>query len=167
MHPAIDSARIATSNPLDLLEEMAAAHEWAFDRTGEDELIAQIPGRWGDYRLHFAWSGDMSALQFFCGMDLRVPRHRRGPVNELLAMANARIWLGHFDLPADDEVPMFRHTVPMRGVRGAAVEQLEDLVDAALTECERYYPAFQFVVWGGKSPHEAIAAACLDTQGEA
>ena len=82
-------------------------------------------------------------------------------------MANARIWLGHFDLPAEDEMPMFRHTVPMRGVRGAAVEQLEDLVDAALTECERYYPAFQFVVWGGKSAGEAIAAACLDTQGEA
>jgi hypothetical protein len=47
------------------------------------------------------------------------------------------------------------------------VEQLEDLVDIAITECERFYPAFQFVVWGGKSPKEGIGAAMLDTAGEA
>ena len=42
-----------------------------------------------------------------------------------------------------------------------------DLMQASLAECERYYPAFQFVLWGGKSPEEAIAASILDTQGEA
>jgi hypothetical protein len=44
---------------------------------------------------------------------------------------------------------------------------LEDLVDVALNECERYYPAFQYVIWGGKDPSEAVTAACLDPQGEA
>ena len=33
------------------------------------------------------------------------------------------------------------------------------LVEAALDECERFYPVFQFVLWGGKSPTEAIAAS--------
>ena len=28
-------------------------------------------------------------------------------------------------------------------------------------------PVFQFVLWGGKSPGEAIAAALIDTHGEA
>ena len=51
------------------------------------------------------------------------------------------------------------------GVR--SVEQLEDLVDISLNECERFYPAFQFVVWGGKKPAEAIEAAILETCGEA
>jgi len=62
---------------------------------------------------------------------------------------------------------VFRHTTLLRGAGGASVEQLEDLVDIALTECERYYPAFQFVIWGGKNPSQAIAAAMLDTVGEA
>ena len=62
---------------------------------------------------------------------------------------------------------MFRHTVLLRGHQGASVEQLEDLVDIALTECERFYPAFQFVTWGGKTASEAVTASLLDTVGEA
>ena len=41
------------------------------------------------------------------------------------------------------------------------------MVDIALTECERFFPAFQFVLWGGKSPGDALAAAMLDCVGEA
>jgi hypothetical protein len=55
----------------------------------------------------------------------------------------------------------------MRGMPGASVEQLEDLLEIALTECERFYPAFQYVVWGGKTPTEAMDAALLTTVGEA
>ena len=40
-------------------------------------------------------------------------------------------------------------------------------MEIALTECERFYPAFQFVIWGGKSASEAVSAAILDTIAEA
>ena len=53
------------------------------------------------------------------------------------------------------------------GEIGMNGELLEDLVDIAVTECERFYPAFQFVIWGGKSPVEAMTAAMLETEGEA
>ena len=33
--------------------------------------------------------------------------------------------------------------------------------------CERYFPAFQFMVWAGKSAEEAMNAAMFDTAGEA
>ena len=46
-------------------------------------------------------------------------------------------------------------------------QQFEDVVDIAFSECERFFPAFQFVLWGGKSPEEALAAAMLETVGEA
>ena len=42
------------------------------------------------------------------------------------------------------------------GRRGGLAEAI---AEAALEECERFYPVFQFVLWGGKSPGEAIAAA--------
>ncbi len=41
------------------------------------------------------------------------------------------------------------------------------LIEAAIDECERFYPVFQFVLWADKSPAEAIAAALIETQGEA
>ena len=43
----------------------------------------------------------------------------------------------------------------------------ETLVEASIEECERFYPVFQFVLWADKTPQEAIAAALIDTQGEA
>jgi hypothetical protein len=164
---SVSTASESISNPLDLVEEIITAHEWPFDRANDEELMAQIPGKWCDYRLYFAWSSDMSALHFSCALDLKVQNHRRPSINELLALTNERLWLGHFDLSSEDNQPTFRHAVLLRGVRGAAVEQLEDLVDVALNECERFYPAFQYVVWGGKNPAEAVTAACLDPVGEA
>jgi hypothetical protein len=55
----------------------------------------------------------------------------------------------------------------MRGLSGVNSEQIEDLVDIAVSECERFYPAFQLVVWGGKPADEAMAAAMIDPIGEA
>jgi hypothetical protein len=154
-------------NPLDIVEEIVAANQWPFDRTSEDELVVEITGKWCDYRLYFMWRDDLSALHFTCAFDARVPDTRRREVHDLLALINEKLWLGHFDVSLDEGMPMFRHTVPLRGLSGASVEQLEDLVDSAFTECERFYPAFQFVIWGGKGAHEAIAAVLFETVGEA
>jgi hypothetical protein len=62
---------------------------------------------------------------------------------------------------------MFRYTLPLRGQRMASVEQLEDLMDAALVECDRFFPALQMVLWGGMNADEAVAAAMLEPAGEA
>ena len=157
----------ATHNPLDIVEEIVAANEWPFDRASDDEMVVEIGGRWCDYRLYFVWQQDLSAMQFSCQFDMKVQGHRRSVVNELLAEVNTRMWLGHFDICSEEQTPMFRQTTLLRGPNGASVEQLEDLVEIALSECERFYPAFQFVIWGGKTPAEAVSAALLDTVGEA
>jgi hypothetical protein len=156
-----------TTNPIDLVEEIVLANEWRHDRASDEEMFIEISGRWCEYRLLFMWQREMSALHFSCGFEMKVPRSRRGSVYELLATVNERMWLGHFDLAPSDQSPSFRHGVLLRGAMGASVEQIEDLVDISLTECERFYPAFQFVVWGGKSPEEAIASAMIDPIGEA
>ena len=40
-------------------------------------------------------------------------------------------------------------------------------IEAAVDECDRFYPAFQFVLWGDKSPQDALASAMVDAAGEA
>jgi len=167
MTAALDASPEPSPNPLDIVEEIVAANQWPFDRSSEDELVVEISGKWCDYRLYFMWRDDVSALHFTCAFDARVPSTRRRDVHDLLALVNEKLWLGHFDVSLEEGMPMFRHTVPLRGLRGASVEQLEDLVDSAVTECERFFPAFQFVIWGGKSAAEAMAAALFETAGEA
>ncbi|HTW26350.1 MAG TPA: YbjN domain-containing protein [Acetobacteraceae bacterium] len=161
------SAPEASANPLDVLEQIVTANEWAFDRRSEAEMAAEAPGKWCDYGLYFSWSREISAMHFTCAFEMKVPPGRRAALYELLARANERLWIGHFGLDADDGTPLFRHSVLLRGARGASAESLEDMMDIALTECERFFPAFQFVLWGGKSPAEALEAAMLECAGEA
>jgi hypothetical protein len=160
-------AEETAANPLDLVEQFVAANDWPFDRRSDDEIAVEVPGKWCDYSLYFAWREEVGAMHFTCAFDMKVPSVKRAPVYELLAMVNERLWLGHFGLWAEEGVPMFRHAVLLRGLGGVGVEQIENLVDVALSECERFYPAFQFVIWGGKSADEAVTAALLDTVGEA
>ena len=131
------------TNPIDLLEELVSANEWRFDRTNDGEMVVEIGGNWCDYRMYFAWQEDLSAVYFSCLFDVRIPPQKRLQTADLVAMINEKLWLGHFDLCS------------------------EDLVDIALNECERFFPAFQFVLWGGKSPREALDAAMLEPVGEA
>jgi hypothetical protein len=159
--------RDRSANPLDVLEQIVAANEWVFDRRSDAEMAAEAPGKWCDYGLYFSWSHEISAMHFSCAFDLKVPPGRRDKLFELLALANERLWIGHFGIDSDDGVPVFRHSVLLRGAPGASAESLEDMVDIALTECERFFPAFQFVLWGGKAPSEALQAAMLDCVGEA
>ena len=120
-------ATAAIANPIDLVEEIVQANEWAHDRASDAELVVEISGRWCDYRLLFLWQREINALHFTCGFEMKVPKPRRAAIFELLAVVNERLWLGHFDLASEDLSPSFRQGVLLRGATGASVEQIEDL----------------------------------------
>lgn len=167
MTSLLSEYRTPTQNPLDLVEKIAVANDWPFHRQTDDELAAEISGQWCHYKLWFAWHPDMGVLQLSCALDMKVPAKKLQPFYQILAIANEKLWLGHFEIWPDEDLPVFRHASLFREGATANVSLIEDLVEIALTECERFYPAFQFVLWGGKEPHEAILAAMLETEGEA
>ena len=154
------------SNPLDLVEQLVSANEWLFERPTDDELAVCVDGQWNKYQLWFAWREDLNVLQFTCAFDMKVAEQRYADVCMLLAHINERMWIGHFDLCADDGMLMFRQAM-MLGENGTNPAQIEELVEIALLECERVFPAFMFLVWGGKTAKEVLAAAMLETSGEA
>jgi hypothetical protein len=96
-----------------------------------------------------------------------VPEPRRAHVLELIALINEQLWVGHFDMWVKDGVVMFRHALLLAGGVEVAGRQCEVLLDTALDTSERYFQAFQFVVWAGKSARESLDAAMFDTAGEA
>ncbi len=156
-----------SSNPIDVVEELVGANDWDFSRHSDSELMFEVSGQWSGYQMYFLWQHDMGALFFSCQLELRVPETKRSEVFELLATVNENLWIGHFDLVSEGAAPVYRHTVPLRGAAGASAEQLEDLIDAAVIECERFYPALQLVVWGGRSIADALTVARMDTVGRA
>lgn len=155
------------SNPLDLAEELVAANDWNWERASDRELVVEISARWCDCSMAFVWEEEINAIFFSCHFGPKVPETKRAAVHELLAAVNENLWLGHFDLVTETAAPIFRHTVPLRGLPGASIELLEDLVDTARTECDRFYLALQLIMWGGQPVTAALSAAMMDTIGEA
>ncbi|MEI8144213.1 MAG: YbjN domain-containing protein [Alphaproteobacteria bacterium] len=155
------------ANPVDLVESLASLNDWSFDRSGDDEITISLTGRWADYHASFTWMDDIEALHMACAFDLKVPDRRRAEAKELIQLINEQLWLGHFDLWQSEGVVMFRHALLLAGGAEASGRQCEALMDAAIEACDRYYQAFQFVVWAGKSAREAMDSAMFETVGEA
>ncbi len=160
----------ASAPPLDMLEQYFGAHGWAFERQSDEEITASVEGSWAIYKLRALWREEERVLQFIAMPDIRVPENKRSVIHETLSLINEQLWIGHFEMWSADGTLIFRHAslLPDGGEEGdLTLAQCETLVEAAMDECERYYPVFQFVVWAGKSPREALDAALIDTVGEA
>ena len=155
------------NNPLAVVEDIATHNDWAFERSGEDEVTIISRGTWSDYQLAFTWMGEIEALHLACAFDMKVPPARRPEVQRLVAAINEQLWIGHFDIWTHTGTVMYRQALLLPGGLTASSAQCEAMLSGALRACERYYPALNFVVWAGKSASEAMDAAMFDTKGEA
>jgi hypothetical protein len=163
----IEFVRDEKMTPLDAVEQMAATNNWPFERAGEDEIALHVTGRWTNYQVSFTWMSDIEALHLACAFDMKVPDPRLTEVQSLVALVNEQMWIGHFDVWMRNGMVMFRHALVLAGGGTASDRQCEAVLGSALDSCERYYPAFQFVVWAGKSAREAMDSAMFETCGEA
>ena len=155
--------------PIDMLENYFAAHGWTHSRD-EDEIVAKVKGSWAEYELRAIWRETDNVLQFLAFPDIRIAEDRRAMLYETIGLVNEQLWIGHFELWSSSGILLFRHAalIGAEDSGGAmSLDHAELLIESAIDECERFYPVFQFVLWGGKTPKEALAAALIDTQGEA
>lgn len=166
LHQAEDEQDDAA--PIDMLEEYYAAHGWDHERS-DDEVVAHVKGSWAQYELRALWRQEDGVLQFLAFPDIRVTDERRGAVYEAIGLVNEQLWVGHFELWSSSGILLYRHAALIEGGDGGTLSlaAAELLIESAIDECERFYPVFQFVLWGGKTPKEAMAAALTETQGEA
>lgn len=152
--------------PITMLEALFRAHGWPCS-TGPTELSGEIEGAWARYQFKGIWRSDDNVLQLLCLPDIRVPKDRRGAAFELLSLINEQVWLGHFDIWSQGSVLLYRNASMLGDDGMLSLLQAQALVDIAVEECDRFYPAFQFVLWGGKAPRDALDAAMVDAAGEA
>ncbi|HRC26691.1 MAG TPA: YbjN domain-containing protein [Alphaproteobacteria bacterium] len=155
-------------NPIDCVEEITTGHCWTVSRANDDELHVHVTGRRDTYELTFLWQEEYGTLQLYCEYDLTIPEDNFGPAAMALMAMNAGLWVGHFDLPGDTRTPCFRHTCLFRGPVGAVGQgrHIEDLIDIALTECDRYYMAFHLLSAPTCRDGDSLSLALMDIAGE-
>lgn len=163
-------ADIGNQNPVDIAEDLAGANDWSAERQSEDELVIFIPGQYADLQYRILWREDFKTLQFACMLDMKVPEAKRGDIYEVIGLVNERMWIGHFEFWAEEGAILFRHaSLANDPLYGGTIgeDHIVTMLETALGECERFYPVFQFVMWGGQSAQQAIESAMLDCVGSA
>lgn len=151
--------------PLDVVCQMAEGLHLPFTIEG-NELSIVIATVWGNRELVFDWMEDVEVLHLRCAFELVVPRRRSDEVTNLANLINSTLWVGHLDVWRTDHLVLYRYALPLMGAP-LAVSQCHKMYTHAIEVCDRYFPSFQLVCWGGKSPQEAVEIAEFDTKGEA
>ncbi len=154
-------------DPLEALEAVADGLALSVERVDADELHVAIPGMWRDAGFWFTWRAELSTLQMGAPLDLKAPPGRLNDVARLVAMVNERLWIGHFDLWSDDNSIVFRNAAVLPSDGRLDQGQAEILIKGAREAIDRFLPAFNFLIWGGKSPQQALEASMFETAGNA
>ncbi len=162
-----DIGRDDDAAPVDMLASLFEARGWPCEFVSDDEISGEIQGSWANYQLRGIWREEDRVLQLLCLPDVRVPSGKRAVVFELLAMVNEQLWLGHFDIWSNGGVLLYRHGMMLGDDGLLSLSQAQAVVETAVEECDRFYPAFQFVLWGDKTPADALDSALVDAAGEA
>ena len=154
-------------NPIDIVEEVIYEKKWSFSRADEYELVADISSKWCQYRLYFTWSENIRAISFTITFDLKFPQNKMIKAYELIGLINEKLWLGHFDITSKNGIPAFRHTILSNADSDFLHKKLENLVDIAVYECEKYYPSFQQVLFDEIEPSESLLFTNFEVLGSA
>lgn len=156
-----------TADPMTALEAAAEHLDFEMERVADSEIHIMLPCVWRDIGLWFTWRDELSTLQMGAPIDLKAPAGREDETSRLVTMVNERLWAGHFDLWTDDHAIVYRNAAILPQNGGIDLGQAEMLIRAAAEAVDRFYPAFNFLIWGGKSPDDALKASLFETAGSA
>ncbi|THD76423.1 diacylglyceryl transferase [Thalassobius vesicularis] len=154
-------------HPIDLVEHIAEHHEWEFDRIADDQIAMAVEGQWRTYSITLAWSDYDETLRLICTFEMEPPEDRLPALYHALNETNDQCWAGAFTFWEEPKLMVYRYGLVLAGGQIATPDQVDTMIRAAVLSCERYYPAFQLVVWGGREPADALQVAIAEAYGRA
>ncbi len=149
-------------HPIDIVETLAAHHDWDFDRIADDQIAMAVEGLWRTYSIRV-----VVTRPCVCTFELEPPEDRQPDLYALLNEINDQCWAGSFTFWPEQKLMVYRYGLVLAGGQIAGPDQIDRMIGAAVTSAERYYPALQLLIWGGKTPRQAIEVAIAEAYGRA
>jgi hypothetical protein len=154
-------------HPIDIVETLAEHHAWDFDRVADDQIAMAVEGQWRTYSITLAWSPFDETLRLICTFEMEPPEDKLPKLYEALNRVNDMCWDGAFTYWHDQRLMVFRYGLVLNGGQMAAPEQINRLIGSAVSNSERFYPAFQLVNWSDQSVEQALQVAIAEAYGRA
>ena len=154
-------------HPIDIVENLANHHEWDFDRISDEQIAMAVEGQWRTYSITLAWSAYDETLRLICTFEMEPPEDKLPGLYALLNDVNDQCWAGAFTYWAEQKLMVYRYGLVLSGGQVAAPEQIDTMITAAVMSAERYYPALQLLIWGDRTPAQALQVAIAEAYGRA
>ena len=156
-------------NPLETLDDVAQLRDgWKVTHVNETIAFLELPGDNQRYLIYLEWQEEFSSLQFETVMNLTILDAQKEMAANLLMQINNTTWVGHFNLSEDKQQPVFRHTLFLRHIPSViGAEMIAQTVDAAIEECNRFFPTFKMLSKGDIRTQDILSATLMETAGEA
>ena len=74
--------------------------------------------------------------------------------------------IGHFQIN-ESKYPTFKYSIIFNDIKNLKHDILKRTLNHAISESEKFFPAFQLVLWAGKTAEEAILFSDFTTEGKA
>ena len=145
-------------NPLDTIENILVRDDISFDRRTDNELVAEVLGKWDNMLVFFAFEEHMRCLHISCLLNIETSSVDRSKMFELLAMLNENLWLGHFSYWSEQKMPIFKHSIILQDEEELFSDKISKIIELSIMECERVYPVFNAVMRQDVSPVQALHA---------
>ena len=153
--------------PIDQIEEIIFAYGLESQRLDKNHLIVNLNGIWSKYELSFFFMEELSSIQLNNDLLMKIPDDLIPGLHTLISLINEKLNLGYFGYSTKRKCIYFRYNLFLKGVNQITTEQIEELFDYIVFECDRFFPAFQIFLQKRSDPLFAIDTALLETLGEA
>jgi hypothetical protein len=98
---------------------------------------------------------DLEQFLFYAVMPMRAPEQMRTPVAEFLTRANYGLRIGNFEMDYTDGEVRYKSSLDFEGDE-LSQSLIRNAIYPAVQTLDRYMPGILSVIYGGKSPEEAI-----------
>ena len=154
-------------HPIDIVQNIATHQDWEFQRIADDQIAMAVVGQWRTYSITLAWSDYDETLRLICTFEMGPPVDSLPALYETLNEVNDQCWAGGFTYWQEQALMVYRYGLILSGEQTASPEQIDTMISASVLSAEKYYPAFQLVVYGNRSPKDALQVAIAEAYGRA
>lgn len=150
-----------TSNPNGLaafatLGEFLEKDGWYPQRIeGRTIYRAFFSGKNGEFSCYAQIVVPLEQFIFYCVAAVHVPEELRLAVAEYITRANYGLRIGNFELDYSDGEVRYKSSLDFEGVT-LTPALIRNTIYPAVTTMDRYLPGLMKVIYGGRTPYEAI-----------
>ncbi len=154
-------------NPIDYIEEYVYKLDADLFRDSANNLTLIYRGQWRSYSVVFKWDEQNKIISVSSYFDITKKEKINKNIYSLVSIVNEKINLGYFHYCSKLETVFFKYQVSFKGVDYLTEEQIEDILNVVINECDKYFPAFYLFFFKKQDPKYALSASLIETYGKA